>query len=125
MKIAVPYENEMIFSHFGKSKAFKIYDIADFKVVSTQVIFTNSGGHSALSKFLKENMVNCVICGGIGEGAKNMLDNFGIEIYSGVSGLADVAVERMLNGTLIYNVGSFCNHHSEAHSRSGDCHGCH
>ncbi|MEE0858675.1 MAG: NifB/NifX family molybdenum-iron cluster-binding protein [Acutalibacteraceae bacterium] len=126
MKIAVPYNNGMVFQHFGKSTEFKIYDVADFKVTNSQVVKTTTGGHSALSEFLRSNLVNCVICGGIGEGAKNMLDKFGIEIYPGVSGDADLAVEKMLNGTLIYNVATVCNHHhGEEHSCSGDCHGCH
>ena len=34
MKIAVTYENGEIFQHFGHTEAFKIYDIADGKVVS-------------------------------------------------------------------------------------------
>ena len=29
MRIAVPYENGNIFQHFGRSEAFKFYDVAD------------------------------------------------------------------------------------------------
>ena len=73
-----------------------------------------------------------VVCGKIKDRhgvvlAKNMLAKFGIEIYPGVTGMADSAVEKLLNGTLMYNLDSFCNHHhgGEEHSCSGDCHGCH
>ena len=31
MKIAVTYENEQIFQHFGHSKQFKIYNVEDKK----------------------------------------------------------------------------------------------
>ena len=127
MKIAVPYENGMIFQHFGKSTVFKIYNVVDFKVTDTQIVNSDVTGHTGLSELLRSNMVNCVICGGIGTGAKNMLNKFGIELYPGVAGMADNAVEKLLNGTLIYNLDSFCNHHhgEEEHSCSGDCHGCH
>lgn len=126
MKIAVPYENGMIFQHFGKSTSFKIYNVVDFKVTETTIVNSDLTGHTGLSELLRSNMVNAVICGGIGTGAKNMLNKFGIEIYPGVSGMADTAVEKLLNGTLMYNLESFCNHHGEEeHSCSGDCHGCH
>lgn len=127
MKIAVPYENGMIFQHFGKSKVFKIYNVVDFKVTDTHIVNSDVTGHTGLSELLRNNMVNCVICGGIGTGAKNMLGKFGIEIYPGVTGLSDNAVEKLLNGTLMYNLDSVCDHHhsEEEHSCSGDCHGCH
>ena len=38
MKIAVTYENGEIFQHFGHSEAFKIYEVADGKVVSAEEI---------------------------------------------------------------------------------------
>ena len=49
MKIAVTYENGEIFQHFGHTEAFKIYDIADDKVVSAEVVDTNGSGHGALA----------------------------------------------------------------------------
>lgn len=126
MKIAVPYNNGMINQHFGKSTVFKIYTVADFKVVESKVVTSDMGGHSALSEFLRSNMVNAVICGGIGAGAKNMLNKYAIEIYAGVTGMADSAVEKLLDGTLIYDMTATCgHHHGEGHSCGDDCHGCH
>ena len=52
MKIAVTYENGAIFQHFGHTEAFKIYDVEENKVVSSQVISTNGSGHGALSRLL-------------------------------------------------------------------------
>lgn len=34
MRIAVPYENGNIFQHFGRSEAFKFYDVADGAVTA-------------------------------------------------------------------------------------------
>lgn len=45
MKIAVTYENGMIFQHFGHTEQFKIYEVAENAVVRAEVVNTNSGGH--------------------------------------------------------------------------------
>ena len=100
MKIAVTYENGEIFQHFGHTEAFKIYDIADGKVVSAEVV-------------------------GIGGGAQNALAQAGIRLFGGVTGNADEAVNALLAGNLGYDPDVHCNHHDhheEGHS-CGD-HGC-
>ncbi|WP_416374720.1 NifB/NifX family molybdenum-iron cluster-binding protein, partial [Muricomes intestini] len=40
MKIAVAYEDGKIFQHFGHTKQFKVYDIADDKVQLTSTVNT-------------------------------------------------------------------------------------
>lgn len=45
MKIAVTYENGMIFQHFGHTKQFKLYDVENGAVVRSAVIDTNGSGH--------------------------------------------------------------------------------
>ena len=42
MRIAVPYENGNIFQHFGRSEAFKFYDVADGAVTAAAVVSTLS-----------------------------------------------------------------------------------
>ena len=125
MKIAVTYENGEIFQHFGHTEAFKIYDIADDKVVSAEVVDTNGSGHGALAGFLVAHGVDTLICGGIGGGAQNALAQAGIRLFGGVSGNADEAVNALLAGNLGYAPDVHCNHHDhhgEGHS-CGD-HGC-
>ena len=41
MKIAVTYDNGNIFQHFGRTESFKVYDVEDNKVVSSEVIGSN------------------------------------------------------------------------------------
>lgn len=125
MKIAVTYENGEIFQHFGHSEAFKIYEVADGKVVSAEVVGTNGSGHGALAGFLVAHGVDTLICGGIGGGAQNALAQAGIRLFGGVSGNADEAVNALLAGNLGYDPDVHCNHHDhheEGHS-CGD-HGC-
>ena len=73
--IAVTYENGEIFQHFGHTETFKIYDIADGKVVSAEVVDTNGSGHGALAGFLVAHGVDTLICGGIGGGAPGVVIN--------------------------------------------------
>ena len=64
MKIAVTYDNGEIFQHFGKTESFKVYEVEDNKVVSSEVIGSNGTGHGALAGLLAEQGVNVLICGG-------------------------------------------------------------
>lgn len=125
MKIAVTYENGEIFQHFGHTAEFKIYEVADGKVVNAEVVDTNGSGHGALAGFLVQHGVDTLICGGIGGGAQNALAQAGIRLFGGVSGSADDAVNALLAGNLGYDTDVHCNHHDhheEGHS-CGD-HGC-
>lgn len=131
MRIAIPYEKGEIFQHFGHTAQFKFYDIEDGKVISSAVVDTNGRGHGALAGLLAMVEVTVVICGGIGEGAQMALLMNGIELYGGVSGDADKAVEALLAGELEYNPNAQCTHHGEGHTCGGNCgengcagHGC-
>ncbi len=126
MRIAVTYENGKIFQHFGHTAAFKVYDIEDGKVVSSEVVSTNGSGHGALAEVLHALKADALICGGIGGGAQMALASAGIKLYGGVSGSADAAVEAFLSNSLNYNPNVKCNHHGEHHNHGGSCgsHGC-
>ena len=96
MKIAVTYENGQIFQHFGHTEQFKIYTVEHGKVVSSEVVDTNGSGHGALAGFLSEQNISVLICGGIGGGAQMALANAGIQLFGGVSGSCDDAVNALL-----------------------------
>lgn len=117
MKIAVTYDNGEIFQHFGKTESFKIYNVEDNKVVSSEVISSNGTGHGALAGLLAEQGVDVLICGGIGGGAQAALTGAGIELCAGAQGNTDQAVENYLKGEL-ENSGANCDHHhhGEGHS---------
>ena len=127
MKIAVTYENGQIFQHFGHTEQMKIYTVENNEIVSTQVISTNGSGHGALAGFLRHHAVDILICGGIGGGAQMALADAGIKLYGGCSGDADLAVQNLLNNTLMYNPNVQCSHHEGGHDCDHDCgsHGDH
>ena len=126
MRIAVTYENGQIFQHFGHTEQFKVYTIEDGKIVASEVIDTNGSGHGALAEVLKNLQVEVLICGGIGGGAQMALPSVGIQLYGGVSGDADQAVEAFLADELQYNPNVKCNHHEHEHGEGHTCgsHGC-
>ena len=124
MKIAVTYEGGLIFQHFGHTAQFKLYEIESDKVVSSCVVDTNGHGHGALAGFLKDQGVNVLICGGIGGGAQMALAEAGIQLFGGVSGEADEAVEALLAGQLVYNPCVRCSHHDHGHDHACGDHGC-
>lgn len=128
MKIAVTYDNGNVFQHFGKTEFFKVYEVEDNKVVSSEVIGSNGVGHGALAGLLADQAVDVLICGGIGGGARMALADAGISLYGGVHGEADQAVAAFLDGSLTYNPDEECDHHGHEHHGEGhDCgrHGDH
>lgn len=134
MKIAATYDNGNIFQHFGKTEFFKVYEVADNKIISSEVISSNGLGHGALAGLLGEQGIDVLICGGLGGGAQTALKEAGVEVCSGANGDADQAVEAYLRGELV-STGANCNHHhhEEGHSCGrhenggscgGSCGGC-
>ena len=126
MRIAVTYENGSIFQHFGHTEQFKLYDVQEGKIVSSQVVDTNGSGHGALAGVLNTLGVDALICGGIGGGARTALEAARIKLYGGVSGQADDAVQALLSGQLEFNPDVMCSHHEQHHSGEHHCgeHGC-
>ena len=127
MKIAVTYDNGNIFQHFGRTESFKVYDVEDNKVVSSEVIGSNGVGHGALAGLLADRAVDVLICDGIGGGAQQALADAGVELVAGAEGDADQAVEAYLKGELI-STGANCDHHHHEDGHScgdhGDGHSC-
>ena len=119
MNIAVTYENGQVFPHFGHTEQFKLYEVAEGRVVSSRVVDTNGSGHGALAGFLRDHGVDALICGGIGGGARNVLAQAGIQLYPGASGDADSQVEALLAGRLVYDPDTVCAHHD--HGEGHDC----
>ncbi len=126
MKIAVTYENGNIFQHFGRTECFKVYEVEDGKILSSEVISSNGIGHGALAGLLADRDIRTLICGGLGGGALNALTGAGIQVCAGASGDADAAVEAYLKGELT-DTGANCDHHGEGHTcghHEGEDHEC-
>jgi predicted Fe-Mo cluster-binding NifX family protein len=123
MKIAVTYENGEIFQHFGHSEQFKIYEVEDGEIISSEVVSTMGNEHGALVEILQDQNIDTLICGGIGGGAKNALEEAGIKLYGGVVGSVDTAVKNLLDNNLDYNSEIECDHHHNEEHNCGE-HSC-
>lgn len=118
MKVAVTYENGEIFQHFGRTQQFKVYEIDNGKVVSSEVVGNEGKGHGELVGVLRQLGVSTLICGGLGAGARQGLEASGIRVCSGNTGSADVAAEKFANGTLEMCSQANCDHHGGDHQCS-------
>ncbi|MDO4474447.1 MAG: NifB/NifX family molybdenum-iron cluster-binding protein [Eubacteriales bacterium] len=117
MRIAATYDNGEIFQHFGRTETFKVYEVEEGNIVSSEVIGSNGSGHGALAGLLADHQIDVLICGGIGGGAQEALADAGIELCAGAQGDVDLAVEAYLRGELI-SAGVTCDHH---HGDGEDC----
>ena len=127
MRIAVTYADGLIFQHFGHTQQFKVYEVENGTILSSEVVDTNGSGHGALAGLLSGLHADVLICGGIGGGAQMALAAAGIQLYGGVSGNADAAVEAFVAGSLSYNPNVQCDHHGAHHHEEGHTcgdHGC-
>ncbi len=121
MKIAVIYENGMVYQHFGHCRAVKLYTFDKGNLIDMQVINLNGEGHGSVAEFMSANGVETVICGGIGAPAAKMLTDKGIALCAGVQGDADHAVMDYLIGQLKCSQSSTCSDHG--HHEGGECGG--
>lgn len=114
-RIAVTYDNGQVFQHFGRTEAFKVYEVEDDKVINSEIVESNGVGHGALAGLLADNTIDVLICGGIGGGAMAALEERSIEVCAGAQGDTDEVVEAYLKGEL-ETAGVTCDHHGEGHS---------
>ncbi len=113
MKIAVTYDNGQVHPHFGMACDVKIYDVQDNVIISSEIIEMAAAGHSVIAGVLFSNGVNAIICGNIKPGAAEALVMSGIQLFAGITGSADEAVDSYIAGTL--------KHHPEACTNDEIC----
>ena len=121
MRIAVTYADGLIFQHFGHTQQFKVYEVENSAIVSSEVVDTNGSGHGALAGLLSGLNADVLICGGIGGGAQAALAQAGIRLCGGVSGDADRAAESFAAGSLAFDPNAGCDHHEHHHGEAHTC----
>jgi predicted Fe-Mo cluster-binding NifX family protein len=113
MKIAVASEGKMVTEHFGHCEGFAIFETHNNQIKGRE--FTPNPGHRPgfLPVFLHDKGVNVIISGGMGGGAVDIFNEKGIEVITGASGDAEIAVNSYLQGKL-KSTGSVCHEHHHA-----------
>ena len=118
MKVAVTYENGRVFQHFGKTQMFLTADVVDGDVRNEQLLSSDGSGHGALAVLLKQWGVETLICGGIGQGAVNALNEQGIVIIRGVD------MSAFASQALVDDPSKKCTHHAHEEGHSCADHSC-
>lgn len=116
MKIGVASEGKMVSGHFGHCESFSIYQVEDGEIKDKQIIENPGHRPGFLPNFLNEKGINVMILGGIGQKAKMIFEENGIEVVAGVSGEVEDAVKAYLAGDLESD-DSVCHEHMH----HGDC----
>jgi len=125
MKIAVPLtENKQIDDHFGHCEYYGVYTVSDSKEITDMQILPSPQGcgcKSNIAMDLAGDGVTVMLAGGMGEGAVNVLSNFGIKVIRGCSGDATEVVKMFISGNLT-DSGVSCMQHEH---HNGEGHSCH
>lgn len=108
--IAIPTAGGSLFPHFGKAPQVTVFDIEGNSIKGKQVLTAPEHAHGAMPRFLQGLGVTDVICGGLGAGAVNMLNEMGIDIHGGAPSISvDEVIKLFLDGTIVYG-DSTCHH---------------
>ena len=115
MKIAIAAEGNSVSMHFGHCEGFMIYDIENKQIKSSN--FVPNPGHRPgyLPEFLKDKGISCIIAGGMGGGAIELFNNFGIDVITGAEGNTDEIIKKYIDGTLVSTVSACEKHEHEGH----------
>ena len=109
-KIAIPSANGVLFPHFGRAPELTIVTVIAGMVTDTEVLKAPEHEHGVLPRFIAAHDCTDVICGGLGAGAVELLNQLGIKIHGGAPELPVAQLmEQYLNGTLVYG-DSTCKH---------------
>lgn len=120
MKIAIPYKDGVVFGHFGQTETFAVFETDGNKQIIHQVLLsTQEKGHGALPILLRDQGVDVLLAGGMGQGAKDALAKQGITAFTGASGKVEDVVQSYLAGTFQPS-DTLCQHH---HGHGHTCHG--
>lgn len=120
MIIAVAYNAGEIGEHFGHAEMFALYDYEDanFENCTKRLIdCSDRHGHAAMAELMRDNKVDAVIVGRMGDEARSMLLSFGIVPVVGYCGSADIAADLLMTGQLPLDG-------TEAEPCGGGCGGC-
>ncbi|HDS62951.1 MAG TPA: dinitrogenase iron-molybdenum cofactor biosynthesis protein [Methanofollis liminatans] len=109
MKIGVAKDGNQVSQHFGQCEGYAIFEIADGKIVGRKDIVSPGHTPGALPALLAEHGASVVIAGGMGPKAVDLFCARDIQVYLGVSGSIEGAVEAYLEGALVSG-GNVCSH---------------
>jgi predicted Fe-Mo cluster-binding NifX family protein len=112
MKIAVPTRGTNVDEHFGQCEYYTIFSINDKQSIEKSEILPSPQGcgcKSNIAGVLRQMGVTILLAGNMGDGAVNVLQYQGIQVYRGCTGDVKEVTELFLEG-FIADSGHQCNH---------------
>ena len=100
MRIALAVDNNMITQHFGYCEYFVVYEVENKQIMGSEILNNPPHQKGLLPKYLKENNIDVVITGNLGQMAINLMNNLGIECIRGVKGNLVEVINAYVDGTL-------------------------
>ena len=103
MKVAIAVDQGMVSPHFGRCEGYLLANIREGQIVNQQSIPSPGHEPGRLPQLMHELGVECLIVGGMGPRAQQLLSELGIAVMSGVSGdvrevLAQFAAGQLQEG---------------------------
>lgn len=124
MKIAIPVTREnRVDDHFGHCEFYGVYTISEKnEIVDVQTIKSEQGCgcKSNIAGVLANQGVTIMLAGGIGVGAINVLNQWGIDVVRGCSGNAAEIVKEYVSGNLT-DSGESCHQHEQHQGEGHQC----
>jgi Mrp family chromosome partitioning ATPase/predicted Fe-Mo cluster-binding NifX family protein len=101
MRYAIPTEGGRLTMHFGHADVFTLIDVENGQVCRTQTMQPPPHEPGVLPRWLKEQGVNVIIAGGMGQRAQGLFAENGIQVVVGAEAApAEDLVRHHLAGTL-------------------------
>ncbi|MCF8297738.1 MAG: NifB/NifX family molybdenum-iron cluster-binding protein [Saprospiraceae bacterium] len=124
MKIAVPTTRDNIVDgHFGHCEFYTIFTIDENNKVEKAELLKSPQGcgcKSNIAGVLKQLGVSVMLAGNMGEGALNMLNQYGIQVARGCSGDVNELVNAFLDKKIV-DSGTLCSGHGHGHEHGHQC----
>lgn len=124
-KIAIPTYEGQLWPHFGKAPQVTFVTVENGAIKETTVKQAPEHEHGAMPRFMAAEGTTDVLCGGLGMGAIQMLDQLGIEVRAGAPELpVEQVVKLYLEDSIEYGDGS-CHHDGcggDHHHEGGEHH---
>lgn len=117
MKIAVPTRGTNVDEHFGQCENYTIFSINDKQTIDKIESLPSPQGcgcKSNIASVLRQMDVTILLAGNMGDGAVNVIQHHGIQVYRGCTGDVKEVVELFLEG-YIADSGESCHIHEEGH----------
>jgi predicted Fe-Mo cluster-binding NifX family protein len=112
MKIAIPTAGGRLAAHFGHCEQFALIEVdAELKSILSSTMLTPPAHEPGLlPRWLHEQEANVIISGGMGQRARDLFTERGIDVVVGAPDAAPHEIAAAyLNGTLIAGE-NFCDH---------------